>query len=319
MNSPQTAPAFAPEPVYRGYFADPFVFQHEGVYYAVGTGALHGESGRAIPVLRSEDLRRWEYLGGALDVADPAALDYWAPEVTYRDGRFAMTYSRGRGDAGHHLRIAFADRPEGPYVDAHAPLLDPSHTPFAIDASPFQDVDGQWYLFYARDFLDTERPGTALAVTKWPSIETLGPEFEVVGRAHYDWQLFEARRTMYGGVHNWHTLEGPAVVFHEGLYYCFYSGGNWQNGTYGVDYLVADAVMGPYRDINPTGLPRVLRTIPDYLVGPGHNSLFRDAEGDLHIAFHAWREGERRFFISRILWTHKGPQCEAMPYDAPSV
>ena len=27
-------------PVYRSYFADPFVWQHKGEYYAVGTGPL---------------------------------------------------------------------------------------------------------------------------------------------------------------------------------------------------------------------------------------------------------------------------------------
>jgi len=26
-------------PVYKGYFADPFVWEHQGVYYAIGTGA----------------------------------------------------------------------------------------------------------------------------------------------------------------------------------------------------------------------------------------------------------------------------------------
>jgi hypothetical protein len=30
-------------PVYKGYFADPFVWQHEGVYYAIGTGAAEAE------------------------------------------------------------------------------------------------------------------------------------------------------------------------------------------------------------------------------------------------------------------------------------
>ncbi|RCJ15906.1 hypothetical protein A6S26_06320 [Nostoc sp. ATCC 43529] len=30
-------------PVYKGYFADPFVWQYQGVYYAIGTGAAEAE------------------------------------------------------------------------------------------------------------------------------------------------------------------------------------------------------------------------------------------------------------------------------------
>jgi len=44
-------------PVYPGYFADPFVWEHGGAYYAVGTGAaeaaraVEGPGGRVFPVL----------------------------------------------------------------------------------------------------------------------------------------------------------------------------------------------------------------------------------------------------------------------------
>jgi len=30
-------------PVYKGYFADPFVWEYQGVYYAIGTGAKEAE------------------------------------------------------------------------------------------------------------------------------------------------------------------------------------------------------------------------------------------------------------------------------------
>ena len=30
-------------PVYTGYFADPFVWQYQGVYYAIGTGPAEAE------------------------------------------------------------------------------------------------------------------------------------------------------------------------------------------------------------------------------------------------------------------------------------
>jgi len=45
-------------PVYGSYFADPFVWQHEGVYYAAGTGAAEASGqtvGKIFPVLQSTD------------------------------------------------------------------------------------------------------------------------------------------------------------------------------------------------------------------------------------------------------------------------
>ncbi len=302
-----------PNPVYDRYFADPFVFRHAGVYYAVGTGPANCQAGRVFPVLRSEDMVAWRPMGGALIAPEGYGCDFWAPEVTYRDGKFVMVYSVGDGDKGHHLRVALSERPEGPYSDVGEPLLAREAAPFAIDAHSFQDVDGRWYLFYARDFLDSDRPGTALVVTPWDELTRIGTEFSVVARARHEWQRYQARRPMYGGIYDWHTLEGPCLVHRGGRYYCLYSGGNWQDATYGVDYVVADSVMGPYRDDNPGDLPRILRSVPDRLVGPGHNSVVLGPDDEtLFIAYHAWKDGERRFCLDPLIWTNEGPRCEVI-------
>ena len=41
------------KPIYPGYFADPFVWRHEGVWFAVGTGviAAEGETDRVTELL----------------------------------------------------------------------------------------------------------------------------------------------------------------------------------------------------------------------------------------------------------------------------
>ena len=62
-------------PVYDGYFADPFVWKHAGVYYAVGTGRLEADghaAARVFPLLRSDNLVDWRPVGGALERPDPA-------------------------------------------------------------------------------------------------------------------------------------------------------------------------------------------------------------------------------------------------------
>lgn len=304
--------------VYRGYFADPFVWEDQGVYYAIGTGAREASGqtvGKVFPLLQSADLANWHYVGGAL-VPPPGELGdtFWAPAVARHNGAFYLYYSVGHADSAHQLRVAHGAQPQGPYEDMGRPLLDYRVTPFAIDPHPFRNDDGQWYLFFARDFLDCSgraRAGTALVARRMRSMSELEDEESVVLRARADWQRFRANRRMYGANWDWHTLEGPCLVQHENRYYCFYSGGCWENDSYGVDYGVADSVLGPYSDEGNEAGPRVLRTIPKELIGPGHNSWFKGPDGSEYLAYHAWDEerSARQMYISRLVWTPEGPRC----------
>ena len=140
----------------------------------------------------------------------------------------------------------------------------------------------------------------------------LRDEPRTVLRARHDWQRFESNRAIYNGTYDWHTVEGPCVRKRNGRYYCFYSAGRWENDTYGVDYAVADHVLGPYSDSGNESGPRVLRTIPGSLIGPGHNSIVSTPDGEDWIVYHAWDPGmtARRMFIDRLVWTADGPRCE---------
>ncbi|MBB6099829.1 beta-xylosidase [Deinobacterium chartae] len=308
-------------PVYDGYFADPFVLRHEDTFYAFGTGTPEHQGDRAFEVLRSPDLVHWTSLGGALErLPDPQARDYWAPEVACHDGRFYMYYSAGLGDKGHQLRVAVAERPEGPYHD-QGRILTPDD-PFTIDAHPFRDADGQWYLYYARDFLDGERVGTALVVDRLTDMLTLEGNPHTVLRASADWQIYQMGRAMYGGVYDWHTLEGPFVREHGGRYYCFYSGGAWEQPNYGVSYAVADHPLGPFYE--PREGPLLLRSVPPHVIGPGHNSVVQGPGGSDYIVYHAWDADKtgRRMCIDRLEWTEDGPVVHGptfTPQPAPAL
>ncbi|HEY9620476.1 MAG TPA: glycoside hydrolase family 43 protein [Crinalium sp.] len=320
-------------PVYDGYFADPFVWNYQGVYYAIGTGAAEAagqveEIGkqRVFPLLRSDDFLNWQFTGNALLRPDAALGDnFWAPEVAYWDGLFYLYYSVGHEDKDHQLRVATSSDPLGPYQDVGKSLLDPQICSFAIDPHPFQDDDGQWYLFYARDFLDTEngsRAGTALVVDRLKGMTQLAGEPHVVLRARSDWQRFLRDRPMYGETYDWHTLEGPCVRKHNGRYYCFYSGGRWETESYGVDYGVADSVMGPYSDAGNEGGPRVLRSVPGQVLGPGHNAIAIGPDGHTeYIIYHAW-DGDmqaRRMCMDALIWTAEGPRCHGPSWQPQRV
>ncbi|AFZ66475.1 glycoside hydrolase family 43 protein [Deinococcus peraridilitoris] len=312
-------------PVTSGYFADPFVLRHEGVYYAYGTGAAPEDGGEGaqrgykFEVLRSEDLVDWTSLGGALEpLTDENAQDYWAPEVAFHDGAFYMYYSAGIGDKGHQIRVAISEKPEGPFRDAGA-ILTPDD-PFTIDASPFQDDDGTWYLYYARDFLDGERVGTALVVDRLESMTRLAGEPRTVLRATSDWQIFRKNREMYGNVYDWYTLEGPFAVKHDGQYYLFYSGGAWEEPNYGVSYAVAPHPLGPWVEPASDG-PTILQSVPGVVVGPGHNCVVKGPDGHDYIVYHAWDKDKtaRRMCVDRIDWTPEGPRTHGPSFEPQAI
>jgi len=323
FGSPPAASARRPpsytNPVYAGSMPDPFVLRHAGEYHAFGTtGGGRTRDGRVFTLLRSNNLVDWRELGGALvpPTADPA-YQYWAPEVAHHDGTFFLYYSMGgKEEEKFELRVATSDRPQGPYTDAGVRLLDCENNRFTIDAHPFRDADGQWYLFYARNFPDTEggaHPGTALVVDRLVGMTKLAGECRTVLRARYPWTLFQANRRMdvYGKTFDWHTIEGAFVVRRDGRYYCFYSGSNYQTANYGVDYAVAERVVGPYTGQGSEA--RVLKGIPGKVRGPGHHSIVVGPDGRTeYVVYHAWDPAMkvRQMCIDRLVWTPAGPRCE---------
>jgi beta-xylosidase len=318
-------------PVYENFFADPFVWKHEGVYYAVGTGPVApvksaeekdftsrpiGGDHYAIPLLRSGNLVDWQFVGGAVRV--PRELRggaFWAPEVAYDGSNFYLYYSASVFELNHQLRVAVSARPEGPYDDAGLLTPNADQCPFAIDAHPFRDDDGQWFLFYAADYLDVAngvRAGTALTVDRLMAMTRLKGEPRAVLRARHDWQRFKAKRLMYGREFDWHTLEGPCLRKRDGRYYCFYSGGCYENDSYGVDYGVAENVLGPYSSPGAENGPRVLKTVPNRVIGPGHQSIVCGPDDQTEFfVYHAWDAGmtARRMCIDPLIWTSNGPRC----------
>ncbi|MDP9418544.1 MAG: glycoside hydrolase family 43 protein [Actinomycetota bacterium] len=299
-------------PVFPDYFADPFVFRAPEGYVAVGTGAI--VDGRAFQVLVSDDLVNWRRVGGALELLPAeAGTDYWAPEVAEHDGRWWMYYSLGIEDRGHHLRLAVADSPTGPYRDQGVDLSPDER--FAIDPCPFRDEDGTWYLFHARDVLEGDRVGTMLAVDVLDGMTKLRGGPRTILQPSGDWQIFKRQREMYGQVYDWHTLEGPAVVRHDGRYYCFYSGGSYLESSYGVAYAVADHPLGPWTE--PEGVPPLIQTIPGHVVGPGHNSVVEGPDGRHVMVYHAWdaEQTARRMCIDPIVWTADGPRVLGPSYE----
>lgn len=298
-------------PVYPGYFADPFVLRQGDDYYAYGTNTVEAAAD-AFEILHSRDLVRWTSLGRAVRAVDGLdASDHWAPEVAERDGRFYLYFSAGVQDRGHAIRVALADRPEGPF-EYTGEILTPRER-FAIDAHPFRDQDGTWYLYYARDLLEGDRVGTSLVVDRLIDMVRLAGEPVRVLTASADWQLFQRGRSMYGGIYDWYTLEGPFVVKRRGRYWCLYSGGAWTSTGYGVSFAFADSALGPFTEPEVRA-PALLRSRPGGPLGPGHCSVVVGPDGEDHLVYHAWdpEHTARRMCVDRLLWTDAGPRVAGL-------
>jgi GH43 family beta-xylosidase len=263
------------------------VLKYCGEYWAYCTGWW--ADGRCFGVLRSRDLIDWQAVGGAMEPLAESHPQYWAPEVTYDNGRFYLYYSAG-DEERMQMRVAVAVHPAGPFVDSGRHLTSEK---FAIDGHVFIDHDRAWYLFYATDFLDHQHIGTGTVRDRLLDPYTLAGQPAPVTLPRYEWHVYDPQRAEKGGV-RWHTVEGPFVLEHKRRYYQMFSGGNWQNLSYGVSYAVADRVDTPDEWEQVADGERVLpvlRTIPGKVIGPGHNSVVRGPDNlQIYCIYHRWAE-----------------------------
>jgi beta-xylosidase len=207
-------------PVWPGYFADPFVLRVGNTYYAYGTSTGLDQDTRGKPaaftVLRSTTLTEWKRIGGALPVEPAHEADaFWAPEVAMRDGRFYLYFSSAPhgADEMHRLYVAVADQPEGPFRLSR--LVLPERDKFSIDAHPFQDPrTGRWFLFFAQGpaspLLRSRTTCSGRLATRNPSC---GPM--PIGRftsATVDCTVNVGARGTPSRVHSWFITTGDTIA-----------------------------------------------------------------------------------------------------------
>lgn len=246
-------------------FADPYVLRVGSTYYAYSTNA----GGGTIQVIRSQDLRTWEWLGNALAWLPgwAAPNTTWAPSVVARPGGYVAYYTTRDAASGKQcISVATASRPDGPFVDTSSgPLICQLDLGGSIDPSPFVDVDGTLWLVWKSDGVDRiwSMPLRAdgLAPGGWPTA-LLAPD-----------QAWE------NGV-----IEGPSMTFAAGRYWLFYSGGSWNGAGYAESYATCAGPMGPCTKPQPGPLLASHGTI----AGPGGGEVFTDTAGGLWLAYHAY-------------------------------
>ncbi len=245
--------------------ADPFILQHEGMYYLYSTNAPT----EGYKVSESADLVNWKDKGYCLKTADvygtpTSTAGFWAPEVYFIDGRFYMFYT-----VEENIGVAVADSPLGPFKKFSDGFLFPGQR--VIDANLFIDDDGKMYLYYVickngNEIYGAEFDFKTLTVSNQKLIITpTANSWEWTGDA--------------GKV-----AEGPCMLKHNGKYYLTYSCNGYTSHNYAVGYAVSDSPLTGFEryENNP-----ILSKMPHANVyGPGHHTFMTSAGGELFIVYH---------------------------------
>ncbi|MBA2315499.1 MAG: family 43 glycosylhydrolase, partial [Chloroflexi bacterium] len=260
-----------------------------------------------IPMFSSTDLVNWTYEGDAFTerpgwVADDVGM--WAPEVTYLNGRYYLYYTAPWTDAGGSaIGVATSDSPLGPWVDSGDPVVDPICCFQWVFDPEIVMVDGQPWIFF----------GSYFGGIRARQLTENGTEAPDAGQV----QITIDNR-----------YEGAEVVFRDGWYYLFVSASNCCAGPltgYGVFVGRSQDPLGPYvdqegvslLDENVGGTPVIYQN-GNRWVGPGHNTVFQDFDGQWWTIYHAvdvndpYFEGEvgftkRPILLDAIDWVNGWP------------
>jgi beta-xylosidase len=294
-----TSTSIAPSggPAWRDDFPDPFVLADGDHFYAYATqaGLIR------IQRLTAETPRRLTELGEALAGVPSWAAPYstWAPAVLRRGDRYLLFYAAlVAGTDRHCIGRAVASTPLGPFVDhSAAPFLCPMDLGGAIDPSLFVDDDGRVYLLWKNDGV-TLRREAALWSLPLRHDGTAGGEAST--------RLLDTdQRWEYPHV------EAPSMTRIGSTYWLAYSGNWWNDAAYGIGLARCENPLGPCT--KPLDAP-ILASRPG-AYGPGGLEFFRDRDGRLLAAYHAWLDtpgypGSRALWISTVDTT--GPVLSIM-------
>lgn len=250
----------AGNPIIPGYIGDPFMFRDDdGTFYIYGTTDGYGTGGGDIEasgpycVWYSKDMTNWKcktflYEDGTFPKTNEVL---WAPSVTKAsNGKYYMAYIW----QGYNCYLAEADSPLGPWRDA---------------------LGGE---VVAADMFDTDIvtiDGSTYVVTQGPKTNNRNTIY--LGKFKEDMSGLDENGLR--AIFNDNVFEAPGLFKENGKYYLTFANGSLGNGSYRVDYAMADSITGPY-----TNCGTILQRDGD-IHTTGHSSCVK-AGDDWYICYH---------------------------------
>lgn len=299
-------------PIRTGFFPDPSIVRVENDYYMVNSSFIYFP---CIPISHSTDLIHWKIIGYAITEPKWAMLDeleggrgFWAPDISYHNGKFYITATYRLNDDGTVYRKQFvvsSDKPEGPY--SKPAIIDED----GIDPSIFNDDDGKRYMLLNR--------GARI--------------FELNEDATQ--QISEAELLYYGN--HKRAPEGPHLLKKDGYYYLFEAeGGTGVGHRIGVSR--SKTLKGRYE---PCPYNPIMRQTDEgaMIQRCGHGKPVKTQNGEWYMVYLCGRkiigaDGKecsllgRETAIDPITWTPdgwpivnqlKGPSCLQLKPNLPEM
>ncbi|MCR5273201.1 MAG: glycoside hydrolase family 43 protein [Lachnospiraceae bacterium] len=287
--------------------------------------------------LFTDNMEAFSYCGSFNDTGEWAV---WAPDVVYLESlkKYVMYFCLSGSYVKSNICMATADNLTGPYrferrliySGFNEATIDQTNFeeitgsrdiskyikkngnynnlnwPNAIDPNVFKDKDGELWLVYGSwsggIFLLKIDKNTGLLVH---------PKEDAKNRID---RYFGKK--LIGGGHK--SIEGPCIIYDDELdyYYLFVSYGRLKReGGYQIRVFRSKKPDGPYLDMLGKTFTRVshhepygLKLIGNYILpsndiaykSPGHNSLFKDEDGNIYCVYHQRFDNGTEHFEPRV-------------------
>jgi len=280
---------------------------------------------------RSKDLYNWE-LCGALEGGFSCIIDeedwckdlFWAPEVVRNpaDGKYYMYFSAASAqnwgveymsDSSNdydrlYIGVAVSDTPVGPFdvlydIDSATGKRVPTinfkkgcNTKYnwaVIDASPFFDDNGDFYLYFNKHTDDHYTHlngvwGVKMFSMTQPDYSTVSC-LTIAGKSTVTSVTGKIEEISPGddyftdesGIN-----EGPFMIKHNGKYYITYSSNGFKNIAYSVHQAVSDSPLSGFVKLDAEkGNPVLNGSLFGYMNGTAHHSIVK-RDDEMWIVYH---------------------------------
>lgn len=295
-------------PIRTGMHPDPSIIRVGNDYYMANSTFIFFP---CIPISHSTDLIHWEIIGHAITNPAWANIDdleggrgYWAPDISYKNGKFYVTATLRLNDTGVVRRrqiVVSADKPEGPYSEPFFIEED------GIDPSLFHDDDGRSYMLLNR--------GARILELDLNNGKQISP----------------AALLFYGDQKR--APEGPHLLKKDGWYYLFEAEGGTGEG-HRITVSRSRTLMGTYE---PCPYNPIMRQwLPDAPIQRcGHGKPVMTQNGEWYMVYLCGRQLDKKYSmlgretaLDPITWTPdewpivnrlQGPSCQQIKPDLPPM
>jgi xylan 1,4-beta-xylosidase len=254
--------------VLPGDYPDPSVVKIGDNYWATATTSNWAP---LFPLLVSKDLYNWENKGHVFTQL-PSWADYyfWAPEITYENGKVYVFYAAHKKNGNLCLGVASASKPEGPYKD-HGPLM--CEAAGSIDAFSIRDEKGKLYIIWKEDGNSVKKPTPIWAAELNEQRTAIVSEKKELFRNDVTWEQ--------------NLVEGVSMIRHGDYFYAFYAGAGCcgRGCTYATGVARSKNLLGPWEKYSKNPI----QTGDENWKCPGHGTPV-EKEGKYYFLYHAYNK-----------------------------